>query len=177
LVVLASFIQISRTFYKGVNMANTQNTARNITQGIENDIRYASTTPSNVSAAGGTASGSFCIGAHHYSYFLGRQYPNQIQSGIYRETVSGCPASATTTGTQLLSSGMQLNHIELTCQNGRCNIQILLEFYGGNPNGLFASARGFSPAYQADDAQCTGALNSSQFCVSVYYRRTVLQYM
>jgi hypothetical protein len=169
-------------YYKGVNISSTQNDARNITQSIEDDIKFASTSPDSVSASGGTASGSFCISGHRYAYFLGKHVGYDSPAGIYRENLAGCPPlppnyAPPSTADQMLDSGMELNHIGVGCQNGRCNINILLVFYGGDPNGLFGSISGFNPAYQAADAQCKGALTSSQFCVSTYYRRTVLQHI
>lgn len=185
--ILAAFIQVSRMFYKGVNMANTQTAARVITQDIENDITFASSTPPDVSANGGTASGSFCVGAHRYAYYLGVPVGTAL-SGVYRETmVNGCPpltgaggqAVATGTADQLLSNGMQLNQLSLSCSVGRCRVGVHVIFYGATPDGLFGTAN-YSAVYPsnpwlAPDAECTGSLTSSQYCATATFNRTILQ--
>ncbi len=190
-VVLASFVQISRIYYKGVNMANTQNATRTIVQDIQDDIQFGSNHPELIDDTyGNTGSShqdSFCVGDHRYAYVLGTQVTAGAGlQGVYREDMpAGCktltqqgvtPSSAQ----QLLSNGMQLNHIKVDCQNGNgtvCLVRLYVVFYGGSPNGLFFSGTGGfgSNPWQAPDAQCTGALTSSQFCVTADFDRTVLQ--
>src|SRR5437868_3577403 len=94
-VLLATFVGISRLFYKGVNIANLHNDTRTITQDIENDIKFVQSAPQSFAdpvdpsrpwlPAG---QGYFCIGLHRYTYNLEHQLgsggTNDI--GIERQT-------------------------------------------------------------------------------------------
>jgi prepilin-type N-terminal cleavage/methylation domain-containing protein len=90
IVVLSAFVQTSRLFYKGVNMDNTQESTRTITQDIADDIKFSQSAPTSFlieyssptspSYSSVTHSGRFCIGLHRYSYQLGQQTDG---SGIY----------------------------------------------------------------------------------------------
>ncbi len=179
-MLVAAFIQIGRIFYKGVNMSSTQDATRTILQDIGNDIIFAQNTPPNFTASS-TGSGSFCVGAHRYSYFLGNQVSSASPAGVYRETLGGCPTLAQqpvnlSSANQLLGSGMQLNEIDISCAVSRCTTHLHVVFYGaGGTTGLFGSTSGYNPAYQAKDAQCTGALTSSQYCATADFESTVLQ--
>lgn len=202
--VMAAFIQISRVFYKGINMSNTQNSTRTITQDIENDIQFGSgvvhapTTGDNylTTASNNPAfTNYFCVGDHRYIYQFGFQVgdPAHPHAGIFREplTTTSCPkisgsgsgyqAPNYSAAEQLLGTGMQLNSILVDCtsQAIRCDINVHVVFYGGGGNGLFGSAKYASQfpnnLWQAPDAECTGALTSSQYCATADYNRAVLQ--
>lgn len=179
-IVMATFIQISRIFYKGVNMANTQDDTRNVITDIASDIQFMSgTTPKPVNA-GPSSSGTFCIGSHLYAYYTGVQVGQSSSAGLYREdgTAGSCPASIDLTkADQLLGSGMQMNTLNLSCNGTICHINTHVVFYGSSYDGLFAtknSAYANTP-WLAPDADCTGALTSSQFCATADFQRTVLQ--
>lgn len=185
-VVLAAFVQISRLFYKGVNIANLHNDTRTITQDIENDIKFVQSSPQSFAATyNAPGKGYFCIGLHRYTYNLGHQLgsggANDI--GIERQTISygsGCPNQAAAAGTnqqELLDNGMQLNAISLNCLNGRCLVNAHVIFYGigGNPDTFLTKTAGYSTdPWRAPDAECTGSLSDSLYCATADYNRTVL---
>lgn len=179
-IVMASFIQISRIFYKGVNMSNTQDDTRNALTDLASDIRFASTTPATVDS-GSTSSGTFCIGAHLYAYYTGQQVGTSSNpAGIYREdgNANVCPASITLSkADQLLGSGMQLNYLHIDCNGTICHLKTHVIFYGGTPDGLFATNNSTfaNTPWLAPDADCTGSLTSSQYCATADFKRTVLQ--
>ncbi|HVS79134.1 MAG TPA: prepilin-type N-terminal cleavage/methylation domain-containing protein [Candidatus Saccharimonadales bacterium] len=185
-VILSSFVQISRLFYKGVNMTKTQEDARTIVQDISSDIAFAQTSPTFVGVGNNNrpATGYFCIGLHRYDYQLGYQLGSSSGSNNYaikRENVSfssGCNATATGTNPEeLLDDGMQLNNMSINCDGGRCLINVHVIFYGGTPNELFSTNNSnfTTSPWNAPDAQCTGSITSSQYCAVADYTSTVLQ--
>jgi len=191
LVVLTAFIRTSNLFYKGVTMNATQEDTRNLTESIDNDIKFTSNPPANLTAtATSNSSGVFCTGQHRYRYRIGHQMGSG-GSGDYaiaRDTISaaaGCPAVGTSAGQlpvssatddQLLDNGMQLNYLKIDCSGGsRCLINVHVVFYGGtSQDELFSSAKGIIPTNTAQDAECTGTLSSSQICATADFNRTVL---
>lgn len=184
-VILAAFVQISRLFYKGVNMSNLQNDARTVTQDIADDIQFAQNPPTFVKA-NSSGIGYFCIGLHRYKYHLRYQVGSSTNDnfGILRETVSsaaGCTLSAPGTDPEeLLGNDMQLNYINNladSCTNGRCLVHVHVIFYGGTSQGLFSTSDSSysGDPWNAPDAECTGSLTDSQYCATADYERTVLQ--
>ena len=178
-IVMATFIQVSRIFYKGVNMSNTQDDTRNALTSIASDIQFASNTPATVDSGSG-GSGTFCVGTHLYAYYTDHQVGSSNPAGIYREdgNTSVCPPSFDITkAEQMLGNGMQLNYLHIDCDGTICHLNTHVIFYGGTPDGLFASASnpGSSTPWNEADADCTGALTSSQYCATADFKRTVLQ--
>jgi prepilin-type N-terminal cleavage/methylation domain-containing protein len=80
-VFMASFLKISQLFYKGVNISNTQASARNVVQDITNDIQFYNQQPSPITDH------YFCVGTHRYSFVKGAQYTPGTNYGIIKETV------------------------------------------------------------------------------------------
>jgi prepilin-type N-terminal cleavage/methylation domain-containing protein len=190
-VVLAAFVQTSRLFYKGVNMDNTQEDTRNVTQDIADDLKFAGGPPTFPATAPipYTANYStsptlqyFCVGLHRYDFQIGHQLgtgPPPADYGIRRVTVGSafCPPPAKDAGTnkdELLDPGMQLNAIGINCTNGRCLINVHVVFFGGDHNLFSTNISSFSSTpWLAPDAQCTGSLQDSQFCAVADYNRTI----
>lgn len=187
-VVLAAFVQISRLFYKGVNIANLHNDTRTITQDIENDIKFVQSAPQSFAdpvdpsrpwlPAG---KGYFCIGLHRYTYNIGQQVNSSATFGIKRQTISygsGCPSAALAPGTnpeELLDNGMQLNSISIDCKGSRCLVNVHVIFYGGTPDIFTTKLSNYTRTpWTAPDAECTGSLTDSQYCATADYNRTVL---
>jgi prepilin-type N-terminal cleavage/methylation domain-containing protein len=177
-VFLSAFIRISQLFYKGVTMSNTQESARNVVQDISDDLQFFQQQP-----VAPTGANYFCIGSHRYSWNLGVQVSSSTY-GVAREQIpsSTCPSTAsqpvpvgTTKYEELLDPGMQVNKLSLSsCVNGQCVISIHLVSYGSD-NTVLISPSGLRPAYQANDAVCSGPATSSEFCATADYTSTVLQ--
>lgn len=182
-VILAAFVQISRLFYKGVNMSNTQDDTRRALNDIASDIQFASSSPPSACTGSGCPN-YFCVGNHRYTFFLGAQVGYTSPAGIYREDETGnCPPptgpTAVKTGSadQLLGNGMQLNSIKISCDGIACHLHAHVIFYGGTPQGLFVSTDNPSSKtpWKEPDADCTGALISSQYCSTADYSSTILE--
>src|SRR3990167_1480215 len=90
LVCLGAFIQIGRLFYKGVNIAHTQEAARSLLTDISDDLRL-SKSYSGQKCTDATCSKNskqyFCVGNHRYIYQRGKQYDgtNPTTNGLVRD--------------------------------------------------------------------------------------------
>jgi len=177
LIFLTAIIRVSELFYKGVNLSNTQESARNIMQNITEDVKFYQqpiyTFPSK---------NYFCIGGHRYTYSLGTQY-NIVTPGSYgvlqEKTACVDPTTAgytpnTSTGQELLSPGMQLNKMNINCANNQCTIGVHVVFYGAD-NTVLKSPSKDPLGYKAPDAECTGLPNTTQSCATADFNGTVLQ--
>lgn len=130
LIVTVGIIQITRVYYKGLNEASTQDTARSVMDTISQAIQFSGATVSGTTASAPGASTSFCVGNQQFSYKLGYQLvdsspgTNQTTKALWQSTTSGCtgnPAAAAT-GVEMLSSKMRLSSLTVTQVNGDPNI-------------------------------------------------------
>lgn len=130
LTVTVGIIQITRVYYKGINEANTQDTARGVMDTISQAIQFSGATVSPTVASAPGASTSFCVGNQQFSYRLGYQLvenspgANQTTKALWQSTASGCtgnPAAAAS-GIELLSPKMRLANLTVTQVNGDPNI-------------------------------------------------------
>jgi prepilin-type N-terminal cleavage/methylation domain-containing protein len=172
MIFLASFIKIGDMFYKGVNMANTQEAARSVLDNISNDVRFSKGAPHYV-APDATGVGYFCVGLHRYKFMLGKQVGDPgTPFGLLRENISGgggCPSPSTLAGsspTELLNNRMQLNRMNLSCTTSVCSVSILIVFYGSDSSVLVPNATD-------PNATCSGGLSTSQFCATADYTSSV----
>jgi prepilin-type N-terminal cleavage/methylation domain-containing protein len=190
-VVLAAFVQTSRLFYKGVNMDNTQEDTRTITQDIADDLKFSQGpptfppgAPSPFIANSSTPSNQqyFCIGLHRYDFQIGHQLGSTAgpsDYGIKRVNVSSadCPSPTVFPGNnpdEMLDAGMQLNAVGINCSNGRCSLNVHVLFFGGDHDLFSTQISSYSSTpWLAPDAQCTGSLQDSQFCAVADYNRTI----
>ena len=173
-ILLTSLLRISQMFYKGVNMSRTQETARNVLQYITDDLQFYKQPPV-------IGSNYFCIGNHRYAYQLGNQVGTSGY-GILKEDMSTCKP-VTGSGSQapgpgaveLLDKGMQVNNLVVDpISGGSTSVHLFVVQYG-NDNSVLISPSGYSPAWKAPDALCSGPPSSSQFCSTAEYNSTVLQ--
>jgi prepilin-type N-terminal cleavage/methylation domain-containing protein len=162
LVFLSAFLRISQLFYKGVNLTNTQEAARNVVQSIADDIQFYHDPPK-------VFGNYFCIGNHEYVYNIGTQYTPGTNFGIVKQNVASCAApGGAPNGQELLDPGMQLNKLALNCVGNQCTVTVNVVFYGSDPSVL-------SPNATDPNAQCSGPDNSTQYCATASYSRTILQ--
>lgn len=157
LAVTVGIIQITRVYYKGINEANTQDTARGVMDTISQAIQFSGSDVYPTASSAPGASTSFCIGNQQFSYKLGYQLvesspnTNQTTKALWQSTTSGCtgnPAAAPT-GLELLSPKMRLSNLTVSEVNGDPNIWkvSVRVVYGdddllNNPTGTDASCKG-----------------------------------
>jgi hypothetical protein len=181
MVILASFMQVGRMFYKGVSVQNTSEATRSVADDISSEVRLAGLpTPNTMISA---SKGYFCIGTHRYTYVLRKKVvasttvvnANNITAGMVKDITSDCrPVAAGSNPQQLLGPNMQLNRMNFSCPSGKgCTLGIHIVFYGFD-NTVFDTAQAafkndsVNPARAsgAPDAYCSGGLLSTQFCAS-----------
>ncbi len=172
LVILASFMQVGRMFYKGISVNNTNDATRNLVDVVAANVRQGSD-PKDIktdTANGPNGPQYFCVGSHRYTARTGVKVgadqiasPNAttIVAGVIEDNIPACAAPSAVSGAnarQLLGPDMQLNSINFNCNNsGNCTIQAHVVFYGADDSVL-------TPSANDPTAQCSGNLLSSQFC-------------
>jgi hypothetical protein len=180
-IFLSAFIRVGQMFYKGVNIANTQEAARTMLQDVSDDIQFYNEAPI-------IGTNYFCIGNHRYVYNLHAQVqPGTF--GIAKQNI-GCPSPANSPVPtdpsqyeELLGPEMQVNKLNIGCNNKLCTVNLLVVYYGSDKHVFFSSLPGYindtnDSAYNADqapDARCTGVQNDTQFCATADYSSTILQ--
>jgi prepilin-type N-terminal cleavage/methylation domain-containing protein len=172
IIFMTSFIKIGDMFYKGVNVANTQEAARTVLDGISSDIRFSKSTPF-YTAPDAAGKGIICIGQHRYKYQLDQQVGAPGAYGIQREDVNpGSCSNLSVAGsnqTELLNNRMQLNRLQLSnCGSGACTLSLLIVFYGSDNSVLV-------PSPTDQHASCFGNLSTAQFCATADYTTTVIE--
>ncbi len=121
LTVTLGIIQISRVYYKGINEADVQNTARSIMDTVTQGIQFSGSTVTVTSPPSIGNLQAFCIGNTQYSYKLGYQLTdgtlgtNQTKTSLASKNVAGCDgAAAQTGGKEFLSPNMRLSNFKVT---------------------------------------------------------------
>jgi prepilin-type N-terminal cleavage/methylation domain-containing protein len=187
-VILASFLQIARMFYKGISINNTTESTRSLVDSIVSDVRLSQSFVNT--QASGTRS-YFCVGQHRYTYVLPttsttnrkvtaadlNPRSDTINGGIMVDTVNNsCPSPATngTNPEQLLGPDMQLNVMDFNCTiNEVCVIHAHIVFYGQDGSLFDSNISAWKNtsvqkdrASGAPDALCSGSLLNTQFCAA-----------
>jgi prepilin-type N-terminal cleavage/methylation domain-containing protein len=180
-VLLASFLQIGRMFYKGVSLSTTNETTRTLVEDIVNELRFSQTPISCdpvVNCPG--VKKYFCIGSHRYTYILGTKtsdtditdpQSNTMAAGMVRDTIPGCPAPSIggAEPKQLLGLNMQLNNMEFIPANNGVFVHAHVVFYGVDDQVFASKIAGLNTpaeALTAHDAYCDGGLASTQLCAA-----------
>lgn len=185
-LMLASFLQIGRIYYKGVSVASTNEATRTVVDDVTSDMRLTQETTNVKTESNSTANRTnqyFCVGSHRYSYTLSSvdhqvkppdiNTPNAANpNGIVLDTVSnGCPDPSQPGGggndtRQLLGANMQLNYLKFNCNSlssvGACSLSVRVVFYGVDDTVL-------TPSATDPNAACNGNLLSTQFCYVAFF--------
>lgn len=163
-VALAAFLGIGRLFYKGVNMTQNQQIARNIMDLVSSDIQSSSTPVVN-----GTSGDRkyICVGNARYIYKIYNpvnlsDHNDTDKFGLLRDTLPGSSGCADPYGgpnkfppnnsTELLGNGMRLNSFGVSpdgCQS-ICTATIDLATGDDDPS--------------TPEATCDSSTVSSQYC-------------
>jgi prepilin-type N-terminal cleavage/methylation domain-containing protein len=196
MVIIASFMQVGRMFYKGVSLANTNEAARTLVDDISNDLKL-NKQPVGISTAG--TKKYFCAGHHRYTFVLAGgsgskvssddidldylRNPFNMRAGIVQDdTNGGCspPASSDSPGRQILGPDMQLNDLDFTPGFNGVFIHTHIVFYGVDDTVFDTNISSFknsstqpSNSSHAPDAFCSGDLLSTQFCAAADIKTTI----
>ncbi|MBI5906756.1 prepilin-type N-terminal cleavage/methylation domain-containing protein [Candidatus Saccharibacteria bacterium] len=183
LMTLGGFLQIGRTFYKGMTISRTENTIRSIADSLSIDIRasqVAVATTTKTSASDNRIL-YFCIGNHVYYFMRGVIFDNdpinnpKNDFGLRRgDVTSACadpisPGNSPTNIQELLGQKMRVSKLNVTCSsiaiNRLCELDIHIA-YGDNQ--LLDNP-------QADNALCKGATAGTQFCATADINTSILR--
>jgi prepilin-type N-terminal cleavage/methylation domain-containing protein len=190
-IIVSSFLQVGRMFYKGVSISNTNEAARNLVDTITNDARLANFQSGNTLNPDGSLNTDpsfkkyFCVGPHRYTYWLAQQVKdsnihtdaNLMTAGVVQDETGGsCRSPADLGGTrnnQVLGPDMQINKLSVVenSTNTALTVSVHIVFYGAD-NTVFNSSDSTmvnttadpGRASRAADAYCSGNLLSTQFC-------------
>ncbi len=121
LTVTLGIVQISRVYYKGINEADVQNTARSIMDTITQSIQFSGATVTATQAPQIGTLQAFCVGNTQYNYRLGYQLvdnsPGTNQTTLAlasKDGVAGCAgAAASNGGKEFLSPNMRLSDLKI----------------------------------------------------------------
>lgn len=152
LLVTMGLLQVSRTYYKGITSAKTQQTARGIIDQISQAIQFSGTSPSISPAAGPGATGYFCVNGTRYTYVLDRQLSDtpdttksQAAHVLVSDKTTGCsgPADFSNFGAlseakELMSPNMRLAALSISPISGTKLYTINISVISGD-NDLLAS--------------------------------------
>lgn len=176
IVALAAFLGIGRLFYKGVNMTQNQQTARNILDLVVSDIQSAST-PIVVKDSSESRK-YICIGSARYIYKIYNpvnlsDHDDTAKFGLLRDSVpgnSGCadPYDGTNkfppnSPTELLANGMRLNAFSVTPDGCQSLCTASIDLATGDDDSS-------TPA-----AECNSESASSQYCAKTQLTATASQ--
>jgi prepilin-type N-terminal cleavage/methylation domain-containing protein len=197
LLTLGGFMQIGRTFYKGVTISRTENTIRTITDNLSSDIRVSPVEAATATRVSSTGVSYFCIRKHIYYFRAGVIYdrdsgsinrPNVNSSyGLKRDNIdtvcndtalAALINSPTSNAQELLGEKMRVSKLQVSCSaitsNRLCELTIRIAY---GDNDLLYSPSGLLPStpYQATDAVCKGATSGTQFCATADINTSVLR--
>lgn len=177
LMVTFGIIQITRVYYKGITETNTQNTARAIMDDISQAIQFGGT--GNIQGTSGTSPGTsyaFCIGNQLYSYILGYQVVDSVNSGLKQgyhglvlSSAASCggPVSAVADlkGTQnipnsreLIGKNMRLSKLSVKPITGTTNL------WNIDVKVMYGDDDLFTTAPTDPSAACKSSVQGSHFC-------------
>jgi prepilin-type N-terminal cleavage/methylation domain-containing protein len=169
-VIVASFLQIGRMFYKGVSINNTNESTRALVDDISTDVRLADSPniPQGVETVAGVTKKYFCVGQHRYTYILNKQVKDSVatlaknmQAGLIQDVTGGaCQQPSSLDGNnarQVLGPDMQLNALDITQTGSSVIIHAHIIFYGVDDSV-------FTPSVNDPAAYCSGSLLGTQFC-------------
>jgi prepilin-type N-terminal cleavage/methylation domain-containing protein len=183
LLVVNSFIQIGRIYYKGLTISRTQETARAISDELTQSLKF-SKSRLDVSPANPAGGQSYCIGLVRYSYVLGKQIDptlsddNHTPHALVRDTTLGgsCTPldlnnvpelSGSFKTVELLSEKMTLNYLSIEQQNDIYKVSVVVSYGDAD---LFASGT------TQDKPECSAeATKGLEFCAVAIYNSSVFR--
>lgn len=137
MVGIAIFLQVGSTYYKGVTISQTSETAKQIMDDVSSNIRLSSSVASATSSSGAQY---YCVGNHRYTYNLYKEVQDSTHDftsnfGLVEDEPAGggCGDPFGTSPTpfvnpaELLGNNMRLLAFNITNSSGKLyNIQLTL---------------------------------------------------
>lgn len=193
LLSLAGFLQIGQLFYKGVNITQSTDTAKQIITSIKNDLSYDTSNTTLAIYPAPLASPStqrfyFCVGANRYSFIPYKQLNREDKDtgpsfGWYKFRLlkdrldvvnSSCPNPFNNSGaplgndaTELLGDKMRLSKLEITplpSSNDKLYTVVIKIVYGDD--SVLDNAN-------TAEAKCKSGASYARYCFATDLRTTV----
>lgn len=183
-LITSGIIEVTDTFFKGDNEANTQRVATNALNTISQAIQFSGGVVTQ-----NTTTDVICVGSEQFSYWPGYELEaspsssDQSTSALV-ENSGGCTGNRSAVGRELLTDNMRLSKITLTCETpalctssnpGGSLWQVEVRVVYGNEAELFNPASTSPPPIKtvdtlsgamSSDASCYGAASGQQFCAA-----------
>lgn len=185
LMTLGGFVQIGRTFYKGITISRTENTVRTIADSLSGDIRSSQFDGGTTTQTSGSGVSYFCIGKHVYYFKRGVIFDNDSSSpnkpdvnnyGLERGDISSTCVDPSISGNtptniqELLGEKMRVSKLSVACSpaanNRLCELSIHIA-YGDNDL--------LTPSATDPNALCKGATAGTQFCATADINTSILR--
>ncbi len=179
LVGAAAFVQLGRSYYKGVTVTQTQQIAKQIVSSVSSNIRLSS----SVSGLNTATSGRnyYCIGGHRYSFKLFNlvdtsAHNNTSNFGLIADEPNGdgcgnpfdAPITAMVNPAELLGNNMRLLAFSISPIAGGGTA------YSVNVTVAFGADNVLTDPKSAS-AECQGSGNITQFCAVTRLSTVVYQ--
>lgn len=187
LVALVSFTSIGKLFYKGVSIAQTQQTTAEIMQDINGNFQAAANVSPKMT---GNGYNYYCIGSNRYTYQIWKQvdldntadHSSSGNFGLLKDSLPGgtaCAAPCSDTSaalcgagtlrlsspTELLGQKMRLAQFDITQPQPGTNpslYNIVMKVVYGDDAALTYSSSGGVPDYTS--AACLDQKSTQDFC-------------
>ena len=185
LIATSALIQISRTYYKGVTEANTQNAARDIVDAVAQAIQFDGGTVQPTNGSSPKTTYDFCVGNVRFRYYLGSELvssPSSSQtyhallqdstasctSGIDSSSINASTVSCTNAQncTEYISTNMRLSQFSVTSLGSNLYQIKVTVAYGDDD--LLNNPTSSNPT-------CLGVSAGTQFCAISQISTTVLK--
>ena len=178
LVGTAAFIELGRSYYKGITITQTQQAAKQIIDNVSANIHLS---PS-VSALNTASSGRFfyCIGDHRYSFILFKQvdnfdHNNSSKFGLLADEPSGggcgnpfdAPTVPLANPAEMLGNHMRLLAFSISPIGSNSAYSVKVTVASGSDDMLSDP--------NSPTAQCQGTTQTAQFCAITTLSTVVYQ--
>lgn len=179
LVSATAVVQVGRTYYKGVSVTQTAQTARQILAEVSANIRLNSTVSGLNTASGGRS--YYCVGGHRYTFKLfnhvnSADHDNSTKFGLLQDQPvgDGCgnpfdsPAIPLVNPTELLANNMRLLNFTITPLAGAGSLYSVALSVASGADDTLSDPNSAS-------AQCKNQPSLSQFCAVTSLSTVVYQ--
>lgn len=185
IVITVGVLSFTRSYYKGVNQSNIQNTTRGIIESLAQQIQFSGALVTAPGMGGPNGSQSICIGDVHYSYVLAKQLlqsgtPSATQSrhvlvvkrGSICDTQPAQDLSITSpNGTELLQPGMRLTKFSVSRIGATNSYRVTIRVVYGDDDLLCSPAANdcqeggpTTTGLNSPDLACKAGLVGGQYC-------------
>jgi len=172
LMLMFGFLSISQSYTKGLTVAETQNTARDVVNTISQSIQFGDPNLINTNYIG-IPDGWFCADNDIFVYQLGQSVSTTTASLVESPLDTACPQAATTSsypsGKELLGPNMRLTAFSVTPGPDNTYVINIRVVYSVNNTFLIGVTQSSGPTLYYDQGSskviCSGQ-SGQDFCAT-----------